>query len=81
MPYEEPAKNLYMPGRQEAAKQAEAWTAHQAERLGISPEAIETAIKRGWTPDLLDKVQNPVELLLAPPVPDAFGLRPLKVVR
>ncbi len=40
MPYEEPAKNLYMPGREAAAGRAKAWTAHEAERLGISPEAI-----------------------------------------
>ncbi len=47
-------------------------------RLGISEEAIETAIKRGWTPDLLDKVQDPVELLLTPPDRDVFGLKVVK---
>ena len=78
MPFEEPAKNLYMPGREAAAERAKAWTAHQAERLAISPEAIETAIKRGWLPDQLDKVQDPAELLLAPPERDVFGLRPVK---
>ena len=78
MPYEEPAKNLYMPGREAAAGRAKAWTAHQAERLGISPEAIEVAIKRGWLPDQLDNVQDPAELLLPPPERDIFGL---KVVR
>jgi hypothetical protein len=46
--------------------------------LGISEEAVSVAIRRGWTPDLLDKVQDPVELLLSPPEPDEFGLRPLK---
>ena len=78
MPFEEPAKNLYMPGRQVAADRAKAWTANQADRLGISPEAIETAIKRGWLPDQRDKVQDPAELLLPPPERDVFGL---KVVR
>ena len=78
MPYEEPAKNLYMPGREAAAGRAKAWTAAQAEGLGISEEAIETAIKRGWLPDQLDNVQDPAELLLAPPDRDVFGLRPVK---
>ena len=54
---------------------AKAWTAAQAERLGISTEAIETAIKRGWLPDQLDEVQDPAELLLAPPDRDVFGLK------
>ena len=70
--------HLIQPGLQAARNRAEAWTAHQAQRLGISPEAIETAIKRGWLPDQLDKVQDPAELLLAPPERDVFGLRPVK---
>ncbi len=65
-------------GRRAAADRAKAWTVHQADRLGISPEAIETAIKRGWLPDQLDKVQDPAELLLPPPERYVFGL---KVVR
>ena len=57
---------------------AEAWTAAQAERLGISPEAIETAIKRCWTPAQIDDVTSPMELLLKPPVDrDVFGLKVL----
>ena len=78
MPYEEPAKNLYMPGREAAAGRAKAWTAHQAERLGISPEAIEVAIKRGWLPAEIDTAASALELLLEPPARDVFGL---KVVR
>ena len=54
---------------------AEAWTAAQAERLDISPEAIETAITRGWTPNLIDEVTSAMELLLKPPIDrDVFGL-------
>ena len=64
--------------RRAAADRAKAWTANQAERLGISPEAIETAIKRGWLPDQLDNVQDPAELQLDPPARNVFGL---KVVR
>ena len=70
--------HLVQPGLQAACNRAEAWTANQAERLGVSPEAIETAIRRGWLPDQLDKVQDPAELLLPPPERDVFGL---KVVR
>ncbi len=74
-----PARHLAQPGRGEAAERARAWTADQARRLGISPEAVETAVKRGWTPDLLDKVQDPAELLLAPPPErDVFGLKVVK---
>ncbi len=77
-PFLDPARNLAQPGRKDAKARARAWTAHQAERLGISEEAIETAVRRGWTPDLLDKVQDPVELLLAPPDRDVFGLKVVK---
>ncbi len=56
-----PARHLAQPGRGEAAARARAWTTDQAKRLGISEEAIETAVKRGWTPDLLDEVQDPAE--------------------
>ncbi len=78
-PFLDPARNLAQPGRGAAAGRARAWTAHQAERLSISEEAIETAIRRGWTPDLLDKVQDPAELLLAPPPErDVFGLKVVK---
>ncbi len=58
--------------------QAEAWVAHQAERLNISPEAIETAIKRGWLANEIDAIETAAELLLLPPERDVFGL---KVVR
>ena len=66
------------PGRDAATEQARAWTANQAERLGISSEAIETAIKRGWLPDEIDAVETAAELLCEPPDRDVFGL---KVVR
>ena len=56
---------------------AEAWTAHQAARLEISAEAIMTAIKRGWTPDLIDAVDTAAELLLEPKR-DVFGLRVIR---
>ena len=78
MPYEEPAKNLYMPGREEAAGRAKAWTANQADRLGISPEAVSVAIKRGWLPAEIDSAATALELLLDPPARDVFGLKVLK---
>ena len=57
---------------------AEAWMASQSERLGISPEAIEQAILRCWTPAQIDEVASPMELLLAPPIDrDVFGLKVL----
>ena len=57
---------------------AAAWTSAQALRLEISEEAVETAIKRGWTPNQIDEVASPMELLLAPPVDrDVFGLKVL----
>ena len=66
-------------GKQHFRDMAETWTANQAERLGISPEAIEQAILRCWTPAQIDAVSSPMELLLAPPIDrDVFGL---KVVR
>ena len=52
--------------REETAGRAKAWTAHQARRLEISEEAIETAIRRGWTPDQIDQVKQAVELLETP---------------
>ena len=70
--------HLVQPGLQAARNRAEAWTANQAERLGISPEAIETAIKRGWLANEIDSVVTAAELLLDPPARDVFGL---KVVR
>ena len=76
LPYEEPAKNLYQPGREVAADRAKAWTAHQAERLHISPEAVSVAIKRGWLPAEIDSATTALELLLDPPARDG-----LKAVR
>ncbi len=78
MPYEEPAKNLYMPGREAAAGRAKVWVKAQATRLNISPEAIEVVIKRGWLPAEIDSAASALELLLDPPARDVFGL---KVVR
>ena len=63
------------PGRHEATEQARAWTANQAERLGISSEAIEATIRRGWLPDEIDAVETAAELLCEPPDRDVFGLR------
>ena len=57
---------------------AEAWTANQAERLGVTPDAIEATIKRGWLADEIDAVETAAELLCEPPDRDVFGL---KVVR
>ena len=57
---------------------AETWTANQAERLGVTLEAIEATIKRGWLPDEIDAAGSAAELLGQPPERDVFGL---KVVR
>ncbi len=65
-------------GQAHYADRAKAWVAHQAERLNISPEAIETAIKRGWLANEIDAIETAAELLLPPPERDVFGL---KVVR
>ena len=51
------------PGRHEATEQARAWTANQAERLGVSVEAIEATIQRGWLPDEIDAAASAAELL------------------
>ncbi len=67
-----------MTDRDEAAERARAWTKSHADHLGISAEAIETAIKRCWLPDQIDDVSSPMELLLGPPERDVFGL---KVIR
>ena len=66
------------PGRHEATEQARAWTAAQADRLGVSAEAITATIRRGWLPDEVDAVETAAELLCEPPDRDVFGL---KVVR
>ncbi len=70
--------HLVQPGLQAARNRAEAWRAHQAERLGVSSDAIEATIKRGWLPDEIDVAATAAELLLEPPDRDVFGL---KVVR
>ena len=57
---------------------AAAWTAAQAARLDVTPEAIEATIRRGWLPDEVDAVETATELLCEPPDRDVFGL---KVVR
>ena len=77
-PYIEPGANLYLPGRRDATEQAKAWTAHQADRLDVSPEAIEATIQRGWLPNEIDAAKSAAELLLPPPERDVFGLRPVK---
>ena len=35
-------------GQRHYTATAKAWVENQAQRLSISPEAVETAIKRGW---------------------------------
>ena len=65
-------------GQRHYTATAKAWTANQAERLGISPEAIETSIRRGWLANEIDAIETAAELLLPPPERDVFGL---KVVR
>ncbi len=67
------------PGRHEATEQARAWTAAQADRLGVSSDAIEATIRRGWLPNEIDAAKTAAELLLEPPERDVFGLR--EVVR
>ena len=57
---------------------AEAWTANQADRLGVTAEAIEATIKRGWLPDEIAVAQTAAELLLGPPERDVFGLKAVK---
>ncbi len=57
---------------------AEAWTANQAERLGVTPDAIEATIKRGWLPDQIDAARTAAELLGEPPDRDVFGLKVVK---
>ncbi len=52
--------------RKDMATRARVWTEHQARRLEVSPEAIETAIQRGWLPDQIDRVEQAAELLLSP---------------
>ncbi len=64
--------------KQHYRDQARAWTANQAERLGVTPDAIEATIKRGWLPDEIDAAASAAELLGQPPERDVFGL---KVVR
>ena len=65
-------------GRRYYSDQAEAWTANQAERLGVTPEAIEATIKRGWLPDEIDAAETAAELLCEPPDRDVFGLKVVK---
>ena len=62
--------HLIQPGLQAARNRAEAWTAHQAERLGVSPEAVSVAIRRGWLANEIDSVVTAAELLLDPPARD-----------
>ena len=39
-----------------AVDKAEAWTAEQAERLGISNGEIMAAVMRGWTPKMIGHI-------------------------
>ena len=61
--------------KQYYSNQAHAWTAAQATRLGVTPEAITATIKRGWLPDEIDAAKTAAELLLEPPDRDVFGLK------
>ena len=65
-------------GREHFRIMAEEWTSNQAARLGVSPEAIEATIKRGWLADQVADAASAAELLGQPPERDVFGL---KVVR
>ncbi len=65
-------------GKQYYSNQAHAWTAAQAERLGVTPEAITATITRGWLPDQIDAVAAAAELLCEPPDRDVFGLKVVK---
>ncbi len=71
-------ESFYINSRQHFGDMAETWTATQAERLGVTPEAIEATIRRGWLPDQIDAARTAAELLCEPPDRDVFGL---KVVR
>ncbi len=76
MPYEEPFRNYYTPGREAAAGRAKAWVRNQAQRLEISEEAVSVAIRRGWLANEIDSVVTAAELLLDPPARDVFGRCP-----
>jgi hypothetical protein len=71
-------ESYYANSREHHKATAAAWTAAQADRLGVTPEAIEMTIQRGWLPDEIDAVTTATELLVRPPDRDVFGL---KVVR
>ena len=50
-----------------AVKRAEAWTRGQATRLGVSPDDILGAVRRGWLPEHLERVSHAVVLQGDPP--------------
>ena len=56
---------------------AEAWTAAQAERLGLGADEITAAIERGWVASEIDSVTTTAELAGDPPPRDVFELRPV----
>ncbi len=60
------------------AHYAAAWTATQAERLGVTPEAIEATVARGWLPDEIAGAPTAADLLGPPPKRDVFGLKVLR---
>ena len=71
-------ESYYVDSREHHKATAEAWTAAPAARLGVTPEAIEMTIQRGWLPDEIDAVDTATELLVGPPDRAVFGL---KVIR
>ncbi len=53
--------------RQSAVERANRWTEREAARLGVSPENILEAIKRGWLPTDIQEVTNRYALEDHPP--------------
>ena len=44
------------------SKRAKAWTEGQAKRLGVSPEEILEAIRRGWLPEHVELIETSSQL-------------------
>jgi hypothetical protein len=65
-------ESFYINSRQHFGDMASAWTATQAERLGVAGDTITAAIERGWLPDEIDAVDTATKLLVGPPDRDVF---------
>lgn len=57
--------------RAAAVAKAQERTRSQAERLGTTPEVILEAVRRGWMPELLEKVTSRYALESLPPPSEA----------